>query len=117
MSISTPNVNTTVNKLRQMLGDSNERSTYVQTIPRKGYSFISEVAFVEQPDPALAGNSGGTAEAGSLGVNDSHEMVSGGSGLFGVKHSQVWFTAGVIALTIAAMMLGAAITLFSYHHS
>lgn len=111
------NVNTTVNKLRQMLGDSNERSTYVQTIPRKGYSFISEVAFVEQPDPALAGNSGGTAEAESLGVNDSHEMVSGGSGLFGVKHSQVWFTAGVIALTIAAMMLGAAITLFSYHHS
>src|SRR5579859_7036885 len=31
------NVNTTVNKLRQILGDSSEESAYVQTIPRKGY--------------------------------------------------------------------------------
>jgi DNA-binding winged helix-turn-helix (wHTH) protein len=43
------NVNTTVNKLRQILGDSNEESMYVQTVPRKGYSFITGVEFSEQP--------------------------------------------------------------------
>src|SRR4029077_3706480 len=39
------NVNTTVNKLRQILGDSNERSVYVRTIPRKGYCFVGPMAF------------------------------------------------------------------------
>src|SRR6267143_5120383 len=31
------NVNTTLNKLRQALGDSSERPLYIETIPRKGY--------------------------------------------------------------------------------
>src|SRR5258707_1978352 len=44
------NVNTTVNKLRQILGDSNEQSIYVQTIPRRGYSFIGAVEFFDRPE-------------------------------------------------------------------
>ena len=35
------NVNTTVNKLRQVLGDSPDAQLFVETIPRKGYSFIA----------------------------------------------------------------------------
>src|SRR6202158_1997922 len=31
------NVNTTVNKLRQALGDSSEKALYIETNPRKGY--------------------------------------------------------------------------------
>src|SRR5438132_13481669 len=31
------NVNTTVNKLRQALGDSTDKPLYIETIPRKGY--------------------------------------------------------------------------------
>src|SRR5438046_9645966 len=34
------NVNTTVNKLRQALGDSSYKPLYVKTIPRKGYSLL-----------------------------------------------------------------------------
>jgi DNA-binding winged helix-turn-helix (wHTH) protein len=34
------NVNTTVNKLRQALGDSSEKPLYVETIPRKGYCLL-----------------------------------------------------------------------------
>ena len=48
------NVNTTVNKLRQILGDSNEQSEYVRTIPRKGYSFVGQMGFVEQAAPRAA---------------------------------------------------------------
>src|SRR5690349_16973156 len=39
------NVNTTINKLRQVLGDSPESAAYIETIPRRGYSFIAGVAF------------------------------------------------------------------------
>ena len=110
------NVNTTVNKLRQLLGDSNERSIYVQTIPRKGYSFISEVAFVEQPELSPAADVPATQAAAAVpGQRESTPALD--SGLFAAQRSRVWFTAGVIALTIAAILLGAAITLFSYHHS
>src|SRR5215468_4530902 len=46
------NVNTTVNKLRQILGDSTDKPVYIETIPRKGYSFILEPEFAAQPFPA-----------------------------------------------------------------
>ncbi len=101
------NVNTTVNKLRQLLGDSNEQSAYVQTIPRKGYSFISKVEFLNRPD--MAGAHGDIAEAKSLASSPAAD-----SKLFGPNRARVWFTAGVIALVIAAILFGAAITLFSH---
>jgi DNA-binding winged helix-turn-helix (wHTH) protein len=39
------NVNTTINKLRQVLDDSPERPLYIETVPRRGYSFVAEVEF------------------------------------------------------------------------
>jgi len=39
------NVNTTMNKLRLVLGDSPESPMYIETIPRRGYSFIATVEF------------------------------------------------------------------------
>jgi DNA-binding winged helix-turn-helix (wHTH) protein len=104
------NVNTTVNKLRQILGDSNEESAYVQTIPRRGYSFVSKVEFVEQPE--TAGMARDEAELGE--ENSSVPGETAGSKLFAAHSAKVWFTAGVIALVVAAMLLGAAITLFSH---
>ena len=104
------NVNTTVNKLRQVLGDSNEESAYVQTIPRRGYSFISKVEFVEQPEMAWMARD--EAELGE--ENSSLLGETAGSKLFASHSAKVWFTAGVIALAIAAMLLGAAITLYSH---
>ena len=113
------NVNTTVNKLRQILGDSNERSIYVQTIPRRGYSFIGTVEFSEQPEAAASGTlTAGDEARMASGLNSADEaaavMPAAGSKLFAPNRSRVWFTAGVIALVIAAILFGAAITLFSY---
>src|SRR5712671_2920235 len=122
------NVNTTVNKLRQILGDSNEQSIYVQTIPRRGYSFIGTVEFLDRPDLLGAAPLGaaqpGAASAGkaaeaAAGAEDSVQPNSSPSAaarlsLFAPHRATVWFTAGVIALVVAAMLLGAAITLFSY---
>jgi len=41
------NVNTSINKLRQALGDSPEKPAYIETIPRKGYCFLPTVEFAD----------------------------------------------------------------------
>src|ERR1700740_56270 len=48
------NGNTTENKLRQALGESTEKPKYIETIPRKGYSFISTAEFSTSPFPAAS---------------------------------------------------------------
>lgn len=44
------NVNTTINKLRQVLGDSSDNPTYIETIPRRGYSFMATVEYSDVRD-------------------------------------------------------------------
>src|SRR5450755_2136479 len=43
------NVNTTVNKLRLVLGDSSEKPLYIETIPRKGYCLLVHPEISETP--------------------------------------------------------------------
>src|SRR6202035_4183820 len=52
------NVNTTVNKLRQVLGDSTDKPLYIETIPRKGYCLIvaTEAADAPVADTAVPAN-------------------------------------------------------------
>jgi Tol biopolymer transport system component/DNA-binding winged helix-turn-helix (wHTH) protein len=44
------NLNTTINKIREALGDSAESPRYVETVPRRGYRFIGELRV---PAPAV----------------------------------------------------------------
>jgi TolB-like protein/DNA-binding winged helix-turn-helix (wHTH) protein/Flp pilus assembly protein TadD len=50
-------VNVAIAKLRGALGDSADNPRYIETIPRRGYRFIAEVAVLERdsekPEPAL----------------------------------------------------------------
>ena len=103
------NVNTTVNKLRQILGDSNEQSVYVRTIPRKGYSFVGPMEFLERASPVAAAPAADDVEE-----KRPFWGVALASRVFDTHRAGVWFAAGVIALVIAAMLFGAAITLYSY---
>ena len=43
------NLNTAINKIREVLGDSAERPRYVETLPRRGYRFIGELEPPVQP--------------------------------------------------------------------
>src|SRR5271154_3978969 len=52
-------LNTAVSKLRDALSDSAENPRYIETIPRRGYRFISPVEFVNGHHPATAGSGNG----------------------------------------------------------
>jgi DNA-binding winged helix-turn-helix (wHTH) protein len=100
------NVNTTVNKLRHALGDSHDLPFYVETIPRRGYTFIAKTEFVEQP-PILSRER--SAPAASPSESTVHPALKDFVG--GLKASR-WFAAGVISLFVGGMLFGAAVVLF-----
>jgi DNA-binding SARP family transcriptional activator len=103
------NVNTTVNKLRQVLGDTNEESQYIETIPRKGYSFIAEVAYIDRPTMTPDSNGAAAPERATSNWKFLRlpRFLSSGP-------ARIWFTASVIALVMAAFLFGAAFTLYSH---
>jgi DNA-binding winged helix-turn-helix (wHTH) protein len=55
------NVNTTVNKLRLVLGDSPDQPEFIETIPRLGYCFVGCV--VQRSELLKAGNEAAAARA------------------------------------------------------
>jgi DNA-binding winged helix-turn-helix (wHTH) protein len=93
------NVNTTVNKLRQALGDSSEKPAYIETIPRKGYCLMvaSQAADVPLPVQQVTPVSNG---AGSKPEAQAATPL----------RSDVWITLGIIGLILAGMLLGAGLT-------
>ena len=103
------NVNTTVNKLRQILGDSVEQPVFVNTIPRLGYSFVAKIEYLNQP---LTPRGRREKESAS---SPSQESSPGGR--FAFLRSSVgstWFTAGIVALLIFGMLLGAGLVLYAH---
>ena len=96
------NVNTTVNKLRQALGDSFDKPLYIETIPRRGYSLLAQPETTDSPAvPA--------APAAALSENGDSSARSA-SPSTGVSGSDFWIALGVIGLILAGMLLGAGIT-------
>src|SRR6266705_452751 len=103
------NVNTTVNKLRQVLGDSPDQPAFVDTIPRKGYSFVCKVRYVDQPVTPPAPE---PAELSPVMVVPEGE--DGKTSFFRTAILSRWFTAGVVTLVIASMLFGAALMLYAH---
>lgn len=101
------NVNTTVNKLRQVLGDSADQPGFVDTIPRKGYSFIAKVEYVDRPVVPQA-----PKPSELLPVAATQERAAS---LFRTAILSKWFAAGVVALVIASTLFGAALVFYAHH--
>ena len=103
------NVNTTVNKLRQVLGDSPEQPIFVDTIPRKGYSFVAKIEYLDHPAPQQAQSPGDPSPAAAgNGQQDPRTFF------LRTALGSKWFTAGVISLVLAGMLFGAALILYSH---
>jgi DNA-binding winged helix-turn-helix (wHTH) protein len=104
------NVNTTVNKLRQMLGDTNEESKFIETIPRQGYRFVAQVNYADGlPEGAVSNCTGAetkTRETSGWDFLRRAQILRSGP-------ARIWFVASMMALVMAAVLFGAAITLYS----
>jgi DNA-binding winged helix-turn-helix (wHTH) protein len=96
------NVNTTMNKLRQVLGDSPEGPVFIETIPRRGYSFIASVEFSSVPIEPLAERPKGVLD-GSVLDETAHAAAPGS--VWSKKHVRTVLR--VISLLIAGMIVGA----------
>ena len=103
------NVNTTVNKLRQVLGDSPDQPAFVDTIPRKGYSFVGQVRYVDQPVAQLS-----PKVAELLAIAMDQQRAESKSSFFRTAILSKWFTAAVVVLVIASMLFGAALVLYAH---
>jgi DNA-binding winged helix-turn-helix (wHTH) protein len=90
------NVNTTVNKLRQVLGDTSEGSNFIQTVPRRGYSFIAPVRYADAPAVK-------PAEARSNGAATRDVFAAIGEALRS-ERARIWFTASVVTWVTAAIL-------------
>ncbi len=96
------NVNTTVNKLRQALGDSSDKPLYIETIPRKGYSLLVRPEISDRsPHFPLAKGAPSAAPA---------QFSSRTSSAASFSKSDLWVVLGVIGLILAGMLLGAGLT-------
>jgi len=97
------NVNTTVNKLRQVLGDSTDMPLYIETIPRKGYCLLMPSEGSDVPGAPLAPDA--AVEARSSFATTS--LLAGPQ----PPRSGFWVPFGVVGLILAGMLLGAGITI------
>jgi eukaryotic-like serine/threonine-protein kinase len=93
------NVNTTVNKLRLALGDSSERSIYIETIPRKGYCLLVQPEISATPTiPAVS-----LSEPGDLAtkLSDNCDVR---------PRAAIWNVVVIIGLLLVGILLGATLT-------
>ena len=106
------NVNTAMNKLRQLLGDSPDQPVFVETIPRRGYSFIAGVNYVNSIDRALVPQAPPATDLPP--VTGVAEHAIGRASFFRMAMRSRWFTAGLVALVITSMLFGAALALYAH---
>jgi DNA-binding winged helix-turn-helix (wHTH) protein len=103
------NVNTTVNKLRQALGDSSDKPIYVETIPRKGYCLLVQPAVSNLPGNSRHSPTENSAEG-------SHQSTQAAGPLRFAK-SDLLIVLGAIGLILAGMFLGAGIMRLWINHA
>ena len=110
------NVNTTVNKLRQTLGDSSDKPLYIETVPRKGYCFVGQPEFSDHLATSHPLTTISTTPAAAATGRASADPRHAPSGDPKAADSSFWVTLGVIGLVLAGMLLGAGIaTLWNAH--
>jgi DNA-binding winged helix-turn-helix (wHTH) protein len=101
------NVNTTVNKLRQVLGDTSDGANFIQTIPRRGYSFIAPVRYADVPAAKPREERKSEAMGSRVFVELAEVLRS--------ERARIWFTASVVTWVTAAILFAGMLLWHSRH--
>jgi TolB-like protein/DNA-binding winged helix-turn-helix (wHTH) protein/Flp pilus assembly protein TadD len=93
-------VNIAIAKLRSALGDSAENPRYIETLPKRGYRFIADVAVVDTDAPTKRPES---AAGDSHGTELEHQIQ--GAGLTITSKPRRWPTHRVIVAVVLVLSL------------
>jgi DNA-binding winged helix-turn-helix (wHTH) protein/tetratricopeptide (TPR) repeat protein len=117
-------LNTAVSKLRDALSDSAENPRYIETIPRRGYRFISPVEFVNGHHSAAGNSDNGQEPEPAPALTPTADELSGTQARKVPKarsaiHSTLWisFAAAVLIVGGAAYWLTHGRPALSFHSS
>jgi DNA-binding winged helix-turn-helix (wHTH) protein len=108
------NVNTTVNKLRQALGDSTDQPAFVETIPRRGYSFIARTEYSNQP--LAKGEPGEHAHGAPSSESLAEPVATSLRAFFQEARQSVSLVMAVAGLLLAGILLGAVAAYLAFRH-
>lgn len=101
-------LNTAVSKLRDALSDSAEAPRYIETIPRRGYRFISPVEFVDGHRPAVGKSDNGQKLEPAPALTPTTGGLSGSQPLRVQKPSSATRSTFWVSLTAAVLLTGGA---------
>jgi TolB-like protein/DNA-binding winged helix-turn-helix (wHTH) protein len=103
------NLKTTLNKLRQVLGDSAENPIYIETVPRQGYRFLPPIVSLEC-EPSLTGDSvtGGalTGDARPPAISKSADVPTNSSGTTTGARLAEWQAISAAMLALVLVVAG-----------
>jgi TolB-like protein/DNA-binding winged helix-turn-helix (wHTH) protein/lipopolysaccharide biosynthesis regulator YciM len=101
------NLKTTLNKLRQVLGDSAENPIYIETVPRQGYRFLPPVVSLEC-EPSLTRNAltgdGSTGDAQPLAISKSADVPINSSGTSPGPRTAGWQAISAVILALVLVV-------------
>jgi DNA-binding winged helix-turn-helix (wHTH) protein len=103
------NLNTTINKLRRALGESTDKVSYIETIPRRGYRFIGAAEFSDLPFVEEKSANSATLEA----ITPDHERELPERRFFRLGES---LTVIMLTVLLAGILLGATAATFWISH-
>jgi DNA-binding winged helix-turn-helix (wHTH) protein len=104
------NLNTIVNKLRRALGESTDKVSYIETIPRKGYRFTGTVEFSDIPFERMKGPASAISET----IDPDREQEARKGEVFRLRKS---LTVIFVALVLVGMLLGATAATYWISHA
>jgi TolB-like protein/DNA-binding winged helix-turn-helix (wHTH) protein/Tfp pilus assembly protein PilF len=97
-------LNKAINKIREALGDSAESPRFVETVPRRGYRFIADVA-PAGGDPVSVDADAPTASAGPLNLDNSESIEPSRTILHGGRGWQRMLTIAGFGLALVSVVL------------
>lgn len=103
------NLKTTLNKLRQVLGDSAENPIYIETVPRQGYRFLPPIVSLECK-PSLTGDSvtegALTGDARPPAISKSADVPTNASGTTTGSRLADWQAISAVMLALVLVVAG-----------
>jgi DNA-binding winged helix-turn-helix (wHTH) protein len=112
------NVNTTVNKLRLVLGGLTDEPQYIETIPRQGYCFVGSVEHRNEPAKANVAPASNAVQDAIHPVADNERATPASvSEAILARMTGFWTSGWAAAVLLCGVLIGMGIVLIAHRPS